>query len=601
MSLKGTNQLMSEYKMLCMGCMEPLMEGQDVCPNCGLSVTAGNLPSYLQPKTVLDSRYIVGKLIKSNGESASYIGYDNTESVKVIIKEYMPDVICQRAKGSSELIVDQNYVVQYKNYMSEFVELNKSLARLRTMSHIVAPTDMFTANNTVYAVFPHIEGITLRQYLQDNAGELTWDQVKKLFPPLLTTLACIHNAGILHRGICLDNIIVTDKNELMLTGFAIPEIRTVNTDLAPELYDGFSAPEQYSASEWEGTWTDVYAVAAVMYRLLTGCMPPEPMSRIGNDSLMEPNKINPHVPANVSKVITQAMRLSCEQRIQTITDFVTKLFDQPSYMTQLPMGATQTIPIQDNKDRRPSQSSKKKKKKKGNGGNIAMIIGAILLVGIVVAAFLALISMLLPESSDDTETTTASTTTAAPVTTAATTEATTEATEDVTTVSSDETETTTATSGTMFVMPNLVGKKYTSVADSDTWKGRLEFEVIYDYSDEYERGYIYDQDIPEGTDLYPVTTVKLYVSQGLAVVEIPDYMNEDGTRMTKEEYVALLDELNIKYECRDVETPDTLSGYVMEVYCAQTGEGVGGEINVKDGNTLYVDISVFSPSVDVFG
>ncbi|MCC8130976.1 MAG: PASTA domain-containing protein [Ruminococcus sp.] len=592
---------MSEYKMLCMGCMEPLMEGQDVCPNCGLSVTAGNLPSYLQPKTVLDSRYIVGKLIKSNGESASYIGYDNTESVKVIIKEYMPDVICQRAKGSSELIVDQNYVVQYKNYMSEFVELNKSLARLRTMSHIVAPTDMFTANNTVYAVFPHIEGITLRQYLQDNAGELTWDQVKKLFPPLLTTLACIHNAGILHRGICLDNIIVTDKNELMLTGFAIPEIRTVNTDLAPELYDGFSAPEQYSASEWEGTWTDVYAVAAVMYRLLTGCMPPEPMSRIGNDSLMEPNKINPHVPANVSKVITQAMRLSCEQRIQTITDFVTKLFDQPSYMTQLPMGATQTIPIQDNKDRRPSQSSKKKKKKKGNGGNIAMIIGAILLVGIVVAAFLALISMLLPESSDDTETTTASTTTAAPVTTAATTEATTEATEDVTTVSSDETETTTATSGTMFVMPNLVGKKYTSVADSDTWKGRLEFEVIYDYSDEYERGYIYDQDIPEGTDLYPVTTVKLYVSQGLAVVEIPDYMNEDGTRMTKEEYVALLDELNIKYECRDVETPDTLSGYVMEVYCAQTGEGVGGEINVKDGNTLYVDISVFSPSVDVFG
>ncbi|MCC8196215.1 MAG: PASTA domain-containing protein [Ruminococcus sp.] len=589
---------MSEYKMLCMGCMEPLSEGQDVCPNCGLSVNAGNLPSYLQPKTVLDSRYIVGKLIKSNGESAAYIGYDNTESRKVTIKEYMPDVLCQRAKDGSELIVDQNYVVQYKNYMSEFAELNKSLARLRTMSHIVAPTDMFTANNTVYAVFPEIEGITLRQYLQDNAGELSWDQVKKLFPPLLTTLACIHNAGILHRGICLDNIIVTDKNELMLTGFAIPEIRTANTDLAPELYDGFSAPEQYSASEWEGTWTDVYAVAAVMYRLLTGCMPPEPMSRIGNDSLMEPNKINPHVPANVSKVITQAMCLSCEQRIQTITDFVTKLFDQPSYMTQLPRGATQTIPIQDPKEKR--QDPKKKKKKKSNAGNIAMIIGAVLLVVIVVAAFLALISMLLPDTSGDTETTSVSTsaTTAAPVTTAATTE--TEATE-VTTVSSDETETTTATSGTLFVMPNLIGKKYTSVVDSDTWKGRLEFEAIYDYSDEYERGYIYDQDIPEGTDLYPVTKVKLYVSQGLAVVEIPDYMNEDGTRMTKEEYVALLDDLNIKYECRDVETPDTLSGYVMDVYCAQTGEGVGGEINVKNGNTLYVDISVFSPTVDVVG
>ncbi len=595
---------MSEYKMLCMGCMEPLSEGQDVCPNCGLSVNAGNLPSYLQPKTVLDSRYIVGKLIKSNGESALYIGYDNTESAKVTIKEYMPDAICQRAKGSAEIIVDQSAVVQYKNYMSEFAELNKSLARLRTMSHIVAPTDMFTANNTVYAVFPNYEGITLRQYLQDNAGELSWEQVKKLFPPLLTTLACIHNAGILHRGICLDNIIVTDKNELLLTGFAIPELRTANTDLAPELYDGFSAPEQYSASEWEGTWTDVYAVAAVMYRILTGCMPPEPMSRIGNDSLIEPNKINPHVPANVSKVITQAMRLSCEQRIQTITDFVTKLFEQPSYMTQLPRGATQTIPIQDtSKDKHYSSNSKKKKKKKnGNGGNIAMVIGAVLLVAIVVVAFLALISMLLPDNSGvgDSTTSSTATTTAASITTAATTESTTESTE-ATTVSSDETETTTATSGTMFVMPNLVGKKYTSVADSDTWKGRLEFEVTYDYSDEYERGIIYEQDIPEGTDLYPVQTVKLSVSQGLAVVEIPDYMNEDGTRMTKDEYVALLDELNIKYECRDLETPDVLSGYVMDVYCAQTGDGVGGEINVKDGNTLYVDISVFSPTAEAAG
>ena len=153
----------------------------------------------------------------------------------------------------------------------------------------------------------------------------------------------------------------------------------------------------------------------------------------------------------------------------------------------------------------------------------------------------------------------------------------------------------------MFIMPNLVGEEYTSVADSTTWKDRLEFEAVYDYSDDYDRGVIFDQDIPAGTELYPVQHVKLFVSQGYATVTIPDFMNEFGMRMTGEEYVTLLDELNIKYEFRDLNTPNIASGYVMGVYCPETSSGVGGSINVKDGNTLYVDISVFSPGMDAAG
>ena len=416
-----------------------------------------------------------------------------------------------------------------------------------------------------------------------------------MFPPLLTTLGCLHNAGIIHRGISLENILVTDKAELVLTGFCIPEIRTVNTDLAPELYAGYSAPEQYAASEWDGTWTDVYSVAAVMYRLLTGCMPTEAMARVGNDSLLEPCKINPHVPANVSRVIMQAMNLSCQRRIQTITDFVTKLFDEPSYMDKLPKGATQTIPIQF--PRQEKQGSKKSSKKKKS--NVGMFIGAGLLIVIVAIAFFVLVAMLLPENDDDsgqdvslpavtspnptTEQTQTSTTTA-PVTT-----------EEAATTTQSQPQ------GTMFIMPDLRGSKYTSVVESDTWKDRLEFEAVYDYSDEYERGVIFDQDIPEGTELYPVQHVKLFVSQGYATVQIPDYINEFGMRMTQEEYVVLLDELNIKYEFRDLNTPNMASGYVMGVYCPETSSGVGGDINVKDGNTLYVDISVFTPGMDAAG
>ncbi len=579
---------MSDRKTLCMGCMEQI-DDSGVCPFCGYSDSTVYNPSYLAPKTVLDGRYVVGRLISYNGESALYIGYDNISGDKVFVKEYMPDALCSRSKSGPELCVDHGSVVQYKNYMSEFVELNKSLSRLRTMSHIVAPIDMFSQNNTAYVILQYTEAITLKQYLADNAGELTWEQVKKLFPPLLTTLSCVHNSGILHRGISLETILVTDRGELKLTGFSIAAIRTINTDLAPELYTGYSAPEQYSASEWEGTWTDVYGVAAVMYRLLTGCMPTEPMARVGRDSLLEPAKINSHVPANVSKVIMQAMRLSCETRIHTVTDFVTKLFEQPSYMDKLPAGSTQTIPIQ-----RPGHSSRGKKKKSSNA---PAIIGAVILVAIVAAVFIMLASLFLPDNSNpdlpDNTSGNSDIVTNTPVST--------DTPQSSTPSISNEPITTPHPTGNAFVMPQLIGKKVENVINSDAWKERLSFDVIYDYSDVYESGIIFDQDIEQGTMLYPITTVKIFVSKGYSIVQIPSYIDEFGMNMTKEEYIVLLDALNIKYEIREIQTPYDLSGYVLGVYCQENGSEVGEDINVAEGYTLFVDVSVFTPGIDIVG
>lgn len=581
---------MSEIKMLCMGCMEPL--GEDgTCHNCGYNDSVSHVASYLPPKTVLDDRYIVGRLLSFNGESGIYIGYDNVNNEKVFIKEYMPDALCRRTKQGPEIIVDSADLVQYKNYMSEFIELNKGLSRLRTMSHIVAPIDMFSQNNTAYVIMQYSEAITLKQYLSENAGELTWEQVKKLFPPLLTTLSCVHNAGILHRGISLENILVTDRGELKLTGFSIQGVRTVNTDLAPELYAGYSAPEQYSGSQWEGTWTDVYAVAAVMYRLLSGCMPTEPMARVGKDSLMEPNKINPHVPVNVSKVIMQAMRLNQNQRIQTVTDFVTKLFEQPEYITK--HSHTQTIPIQV-----PKRSVKKPAKKKGS--NVGAIIGALLLIAVVAVALMMLISMLLPDNGpDDTDTNLPNVSDDYVSDAPAVTDVTEPSESEITSVTPQSTSETSKT-GNLFVMPSLVGKKLDSVINNDTWKERLEFEIIYDYSDGYEAGIIFAQDIEEGTNLYPIQKVKISVSKGFATVEIPSFINEFGINMTKEEYIAILDGLNIKYEIRLTETPFMPDGYVLGVFCPETSSEVGGPINVALGNTLYVDVSVYS-NMDIFG
>ncbi|MDY2847683.1 MAG: protein kinase, partial [Oscillospiraceae bacterium] len=287
---------------LCPGCMEPKSEGA-VCPVCGYSAGTPYDTAYLAPGTALNGRYLAGKLLHRNGESAVYIGYDSVNGTKVLIKEYMPDTLCKRVKDSSVVAVNQNAVAQYKTFMSEFVELNKTLAKLRNVNHINPAVDMFGDNNTGYVVFNFIEGIPLTDHIRGLGGVLTWEQVRKLFPPLFTTLSQIHNAGLVHRGICPDNIIVTPRDELILTGFCVADERTAETELNSEIYDGYAAPEQYSSGKWQGTWTDVYGICALLYRMLTGTTPVDAMVRMTNDTLVEPRSLNGNIPANVSKVI----------------------------------------------------------------------------------------------------------------------------------------------------------------------------------------------------------------------------------------------------------------------------------------------------------
>ena len=569
---------MNDKIKLCMGCMEPLDE-HGFCNHCSYNPSLPYLQSYLPPATVLDGRYIAGKLLSYNGESAVYIGYDMVASEKVLIKEYMPDALCTRTKESTEITVNQNSVVQYKNYMSEFIELNKTLSRMRTLSHIVPAVDMFNANNTEYVVLQYVEAITLKQFLQDNAGELSWEQIKKMFPPILTTLSLIHNAGIIHRGISLDTILVTNRGELKLTGFAIAEERMANTDLSPELFVGYTAPEQYSSKEWQGTWTDVYAVAAVLYRLLTGCMPPEAMARVADDNLREPAYINSNVPPNVSKVIMQAMTLSCNSRIQTVTEFVTKLFEQPEYMDKPPRGATQTIPIQ----RLPQNKAGSERI------NVAAIVGAAALVVLVAIVLLVLVVMLLPSGERNqpvvTQPPESTSDSLRPATTT-----TTSATTAPTTASTSETSLTTEPQGTMFEMPNLVGQVLEKVNANTVWTDRIQIEAEFDYNAEYENGVIYEQDIDAGTNLYPVQVVKVKVSLGPETALVPDYLG-----MSKKDYLDKLTKLNIKYVVETVESTTVQTDYVV-----RCSKNIGDEINVKDGEILTVYVSVYVSPGNVF-
>lgn len=557
---------MIENLNLCLGCMRP-KEDEGPCPFCGYDNNAPYLPSYLAPGTVLNDRYIVGKLLSYNGEGANYIAYDKVVNKRVTIREYMPDTLCNRVKGTSIISVNKNNLAQYKTFMSEFTELNKMLTKMRTLNHIVPALELFAENNTTYSVFEYCEGITLKQYLQDKAGELTWEETKAIMPPILTTLSLIHNAGIIHRGISPDTIIVTENDELKLTGFCISSERTANTELAPEIFGGYAAPEQYSSSNWHGTWTDVYGISAVLYRLLTGCMPIEAMSRIGNDNLSEPSLLNKNVPANVSKVIMQGLKLSGDMRIQTITELVTKLFEQPDYLDQgMSRSSTATIAIPKIKEKSDNDRISKKKAQKLNRLRTLIIVFVSTLFVLGLALFLTLYL------TSDKGTDLASTKSASDISS-----------EETFAVSDTEesvaTETTVAvTIPPTYEIPNLVGKNFELIQNSPTYSDWLVFVPTLEYSEEHDKGEIFEQDIPAGKIVESGASIKIKVSRGSKLVVVPDYYGK-----TETEYLKLLDESGIKYDKLMQQSDDFVDGIVMN-----TSIEPGEKIDVSQGQILVV-------------
>ena len=590
---------MENIQNLCMGCMNELEEDGS-CSYCNYNPDSPFLQSYLPPKSMLDDRYIVGKVLSYNGEGASYIGFDIVTSSKVVIHEYMPDTLCSRTKQSPKIMVKTDSLNKYKTYMSEFAELNKSLSRMRTLSHLVPAIDMFAENNTMYAISKYVEGITLKKFLQGNGDKLSWDQIKKIFPPIFTTLSLIHNSGIIHGGICPDNIIVTPKGELKLIGFSISATRVENSDLSSELYPGYAAPEQYNSLDWLGTWTDVYAIAAVLYRMLTGVLPPNAVSRKQADNIIDLSQMSINIPQNVSRIIMQALRVNSETRVQTITELVTKLFEQPEYVVEHRKGATQTIHVEtteqlrntynddDDEDYEDEEDDKK--------NLVPTVVGSVALALLVGVGLFFLAQMFMGGSDVNTPNTVSSNITSVTVT-------------EETTAPASKMQNSDSSSeidyGTGAVMPNLKGLEYENIIESI----QNDFNIVIKEkkSKKYDAGIIIKQSIPADTEYDPAikNTLKLTISTGNGESSSYDDTSSDSysdsnydssytdkpvipdfTGYTATSYGEVLSELGITYAFAYVASEGVPSGNVIA-----TSTAVGQQFDTTTGDVLTVTVA----------
>lgn len=587
---------------LCMSCMGELND-HGTCPLCGCFDTESYISSYLAPKTFLSERYIVGKLIGYSGESALYIGFDTETGRKVTIREYMPDTLCVRERDEEIVSVRSNKLPLYKTYLAEFIELHTTLMRSPNIRCVQPVLDVFTQNNTAYAVMEYIGGISLKAYLTNCGEVMTWEQIKELFPPVLTALSMLHGLGIIHRGISTSTIFVSEKNELRLIGFSISAAHTADSDIGYEVFGGYAAPELYSSSKRNGSWTDVYGISAVLYRCLTGVIPPSAPDRLTEDTLTDPMLISRHVPKNVSDVIMRGMRLDAEERTATITEFVDRLFEQPvpaeEYSSEITMpisrpssksaagGSTHTDSSRSHSDGNGSRNvnkigaangssartsgsgkNRKKRKRKSDRDKIKFILVSSVL-GIIILAFI--IAMIVTASEGEEEKTSAATT-RAPVTVPTVTSA-----EESVSVS----ETTASAQGGGYVLPNFEGAFYTTVSTNPQYS-YLVFQATFDFSSEYKSGQIISQTVPEGTVVQSGTEIGVIVSKGPEKLPLPDY-----TGKKVEDYVKELSDSGIKYRIEEEITDEIEEGLV-----ARCSKEIGEDVMVAVSEEVVVYLAV---------
>ena len=332
-----------DVEKLCPGCMRERQSMEGPCPFCGYDASAAQVEAHqLPPGTILSGKYLVGKLLGEGGFGITYLGWDLNLDMKVAIKEYYPAGFVMRENTSS------NTVLSFTGEKGEFYQAGKdkflseakSLAKFFLLPGIVCVKDFFLENNTAYIVMEYIDGVTLKTKLAQSGGKMPVGPLLELMRPLMSSLSTVHKAGLIHRDISPDNIMVSNAGQVKLLDFGAARDVTVNggKSLAVVLKPGYAPEEQYRTQGQQGPWTDVYALCATIYKCITGVTPPEPIERMANDKLVPPIALCPVTPAQ-NAALLKGLAIYAAQRFQSIEELYRALYGSPVSQTPPPTGA----------------------------------------------------------------------------------------------------------------------------------------------------------------------------------------------------------------------------------------------------------------------
>ena len=308
---------MNDY---CLKCMQP-RNGRAVCPHCGHVGAYNSAPHMLQPGTILGNRYLIGEAIGQGGFGITYIGLDIKLRMRVAIKEYYPNGVANRsAKATNRIMVADDRQKQIIDAgKRHFLAEARALGGFLGVSGVVDVRDYFETNNTAYIIMEYLDGRDLRSYLETY--RFTADGIFELMAPVINALERIHRAGIIHRDISPDNIMLLKDGTLKLMDFGAA--RNVNAEAISAsimLKHGYAPEEQYRSRGVQGPWTDVYALCATIYKCITGVTPDDALTRKQEDLMKWPSQMGIPIRPAQETALKRGMEIMADERIRSMAE-----------------------------------------------------------------------------------------------------------------------------------------------------------------------------------------------------------------------------------------------------------------------------------------
>jgi len=322
-SKKQQNQEDTIMNKFCMGCMTQYENHQNICPACGyIEGTKPKEALHMEPGSILYERYIVGQSLGFGGFGVTYIGWDALLEQKVAIKEYLPSEFATRVPGNSQITVySGDKYEQFSIGLTRFIDEAQRLAKFHQEEGVVRIFDSFEDNNTAYIIMEYLQGETLAQYLKRET-KMPADKAIAILMPVIKSLQMVNARGILHRDIAPDNIFLTSDGNIKLIDFGAARFATTShsRSLTVIIKPGYSPEEQYRSRGDQGAHTDVYAIGATLYRMVTGQAPPDAMERRAffegkqKDILKPIRKFTNEITDNQETAILNALNVRIEDR-----------------------------------------------------------------------------------------------------------------------------------------------------------------------------------------------------------------------------------------------------------------------------------------------
>ncbi|MBQ6231703.1 MAG: FHA domain-containing protein [Eubacterium sp.] len=283
----------------------------------------------LREGNILNNRYQIKKVLGIGGFGISYEVVDvkpgDSCGKHFAIKEYFPKDLAVRMPDTGELLpASLQYKDTFEHGMERFLEEAELLEKLNDVPGVVNVYDFFIQNGTCYFLMEMLYGKTLNKIRRDYGGRVNWEQLAPVIKKAGEALSAVHAKGIFHRDAGPDNIFLLADGNIKLIDFGNSKnlTRKDGEKLSVYLKPGFAPPEQYSSSSKQGTYTDVYTLAATIYYMLAGKKLPDPFT-IQANGYMPLTQLG--VNQRVADAVDRALVLRPQDRTQTIDEFMYNL------------------------------------------------------------------------------------------------------------------------------------------------------------------------------------------------------------------------------------------------------------------------------------